>query len=69
MAPAHTPDAIIRKLQHEIAAILQIPKVHEVLDAQGATPVGSTPEELARVINEDTARWSKLIRDAHIELQ
>jgi tripartite-type tricarboxylate transporter receptor subunit TctC len=40
-----------------------------VLDAQGATPVGNTPEELARVINEDTARWSKLIRDAHIELQ
>jgi tripartite-type tricarboxylate transporter receptor subunit TctC len=69
MAPAHTPDVIIRKLQHEIAAILQIPKVREVLDAQGATPVGNTPEELARVINEDTARWSKLIRDAHIELQ
>jgi tripartite-type tricarboxylate transporter receptor subunit TctC len=69
MAPAHTPDAIIRKLQHEIAAILQIPQVREVLDAQGATPVGNTPEELAHVINDDTARWSKLIRDAHIELQ
>ncbi len=69
MAPAHTPDAIIRKLQHEIAAILQIPAVRDVLDAQGATPVGNTPEELARVLNEDTARWSKLIRDAHIELQ
>jgi tripartite-type tricarboxylate transporter receptor subunit TctC len=69
MAPAHTPDAIIRKLQHEIAAILQLPAVRDVLDAQGATPVGGTPEELAHVINEDTARWSKLIRDAHIELQ
>ena len=69
MAPAHTPDAIIRKLQHEIAAILQLPAVRDVLDAQGATPVGNTPEELAHVINEDTARWSKLIRDAHIELQ
>src|SRR6516164_5872150 len=69
MAPAHTPDTIIRKLQHEIAAILQLPAVRDVLDAQGATPVGNTPEELAHVINEDTARWSKLIRDAHIELQ
>jgi tripartite-type tricarboxylate transporter receptor subunit TctC len=69
MAPAHTPDPIIRKLQHEIAAILQLPAVRDVLDAQGATPVGGTPEELAHVINEDTARWSKLIRDAHIELQ
>ncbi|MBV9235345.1 MAG: tripartite tricarboxylate transporter substrate binding protein, partial [Xanthobacteraceae bacterium] len=69
MAPAHTPDAIVRKLQHETAAILQIPAVRDVLDAQGATPVGNTPEELAHVIDEDTARWSKLIRDAHIELQ
>jgi tripartite-type tricarboxylate transporter receptor subunit TctC len=69
MAPAHTPDAIIHKLQHEIAAILQTPEVHNVLEAQGATPVGSSPEELARVISDDSARWSKLIRDAHIELQ
>jgi tripartite-type tricarboxylate transporter receptor subunit TctC len=69
MAPAHTPDPIISKLQHEIAAILQIPSVRDVLDAQGATPVGGTPEELAHVITDDTARWSKLIRDAHIELQ
>jgi tripartite-type tricarboxylate transporter receptor subunit TctC len=69
MAPAHTPDAIIRKLQHEVAQILQQPEVRNVLEAQGATPVGNSPEELARIINDDTARWSKLIRDAHIELQ
>jgi tripartite-type tricarboxylate transporter receptor subunit TctC len=31
--------------------------------------VGNTPEELAQIIAEDTARWAKVIKEAGIELQ
>jgi tripartite-type tricarboxylate transporter receptor subunit TctC len=68
MAPAHTPEAIIRKLNAEVASILQLPSVRSALEAQGAKPVGNSPEQLAKIIADDTARWSKLIRDAHIEV-
>jgi tripartite-type tricarboxylate transporter receptor subunit TctC len=69
MAPAQTPEVVVRKLAGEVASIMQLPSVRTALEAQGATPVGSSPEQLARTIAEDTARWSKLIREAHIEAQ
>jgi len=69
MAPAGTPEAIIRKLQAEIARVVRLPEVAAALEAQGAKPVGGTPEELSAVIAQDTARWQKLIREANIQVQ
>jgi hypothetical protein len=37
--------------------------------AQGAKAVGSSSTELAATITADIARWGKVIRDAHIEVQ
>jgi tripartite-type tricarboxylate transporter receptor subunit TctC len=69
MAPAGTPEMVVAKLQQEIAALLRLPEVKAALEAQGAKPVGGTPQELAAVIAEDTARWGKVIRDANIQVQ
>jgi tripartite-type tricarboxylate transporter receptor subunit TctC len=69
MAPAHTADAIIEKLHDGVVRALNLPEVKAALAAQGATPVGSSPAELAAVIAADTARWAKVVRDAHIEVQ
>jgi tripartite-type tricarboxylate transporter receptor subunit TctC len=69
MAPAGTPDAIISKLNAGVARALNLPDVKTALAAQGATPIGNAPGDLAAVITADTARWAKVIRDAHIELQ
>jgi tripartite-type tricarboxylate transporter receptor subunit TctC len=48
---------------------LNLPDVETALAAQGATPVGNTPAELAAVIAADTARWAKVIKDANIQVQ
>ena len=69
MAPAQTPDAIVRKLNGEVTAIMRLPTVGVALEAQGAKPVGNSREALAKIIADDTARWSKLIREAQIEVQ
>jgi tripartite-type tricarboxylate transporter receptor subunit TctC len=69
MAPAGTRETVVAKLQQEIAALLRLPEVKAALEAQGAKPVGGTPQELAAVIAEDTARWGKVIRDANIQVQ
>jgi tripartite-type tricarboxylate transporter receptor subunit TctC len=69
MAPAHTPDPIIQKLYQGVARALSLPEVKAALEAQGANPLGSSPAELAATIAADTARWAKVIRDAHIEVR
>jgi tripartite-type tricarboxylate transporter receptor subunit TctC len=69
MAPAHTPDPIIQKLYQGVARALSLPEVKAALEGQGANPLGSSPAELAATIAADTARWAKVIRDAHIEVR
>ncbi|MET0867617.1 MAG: tripartite tricarboxylate transporter substrate binding protein [Pseudorhodoplanes sp.] len=69
MAPAKTPRPIIDKLSREIATIVQLPDVKKTFAALGAQPVGGTPEELQRTIDEDTVRWAKVIKEAGIPLQ
>jgi tripartite-type tricarboxylate transporter receptor subunit TctC len=69
MAPARTPDAVVRKLHAGVVRALNLPDVKVALAAQGATPVGNAPNELAATISADTARWAKVIKDANIEVQ
>jgi tripartite-type tricarboxylate transporter receptor subunit TctC len=69
MAPAQTPNAVIRKLNAGVVRVLNLPEVKTALASQGAKPVGNAPPELAAVIAADTARWAKVIKDAKIELR
>jgi tripartite-type tricarboxylate transporter receptor subunit TctC len=69
MAPAQTPDLVIRKLHAGVVHVLILPDVKAALAAQGATPVGNSPAELVAIIADESARWAKIITDAHIELQ
>jgi tripartite-type tricarboxylate transporter receptor subunit TctC len=68
MAPAGTPQAIVAKLHDGAVEAINAPEAKAGLEAQGATPVGNTPAELAAVIAADTARWAKVIRDANIKM-
>ena len=67
-APAKTPPEIVARMQKEIARAVQLPDVKPKLLEQGADPVGSTPEELDRVVKSELRRWAEVIRDAKIKL-
>jgi len=62
LAPAGTPKDIVNKLQQEIAKSLASPAIKEKLVAQGADPVGNTPEEFAVHIRDETAKWAKVVK-------
>lgn len=64
LAPAGTPPEIVHRIQHEVAKALGSPAVRERLQAQGAEPVGSTPEQFAAFIRAETAKWSKVVKDS-----
>ncbi len=59
---AGTPRPIIDRLSAAIALAIRAPEVSERLLATGLEPVGSTPEELARRMAEDTARWAPVVK-------
>ena len=64
LAPAATPKEIVSKLQQEISKSLASPAVKEKLIAQGAEPVGNTPEQFAAHIQAETKKWSKVVKDS-----
>jgi tripartite-type tricarboxylate transporter receptor subunit TctC len=62
--PAGAQPAIVERLNREIVAILHLRDVVERLSAQGAEPVGSTPEEFAAYIKSETVKWAKVVRES-----
>lgn len=62
LAPAGTPAPIIAKLNAALVASLKDPEVQERFKTAGLETTFSTPEELKRRIEADTAKWSGLIR-------
>jgi tripartite-type tricarboxylate transporter receptor subunit TctC len=63
-APANTPPARVKRMNEIIARILSEPDVANKLSAQGADPAPGTPDDLARYMKADDARWKKVIRSA-----
>src|SRR5437899_592298 len=66
LAPAATPKATVAKLSAEANLVLAMSEVREKMRVLGAEPAGDTPEEFARFIRGDQAKWSKLMKEAGI---
>ena len=62
LVPAGTPQNIIALLHDEAAKAIRMNDVRERLTADGAVPVGSTPEEFARFIQSETVKWAKVVK-------
>lgn len=62
-APPKTPAAIVNKLSAAIAEALKQPDVaKQLFDMGNIEAVGSTPEEMAQYMRQDSERWGKVIR-------
>ena len=66
-APAKIPKERLAKLSKEIARILRLPDVSEKLIAQGALPVGNTPEEFAAFIKNEMNVWGKVAQQVGLK--
>jgi tripartite-type tricarboxylate transporter receptor subunit TctC len=69
LAPAGTPKDIVDKLSTEIAKILVMPDIKEMLASMGVDPFISTPEHFAALIKADMAQYAKVIKIANIKLE
>ncbi|MBY0265172.1 MAG: tripartite tricarboxylate transporter substrate binding protein [Burkholderiales bacterium] len=66
LAPAKTPDAVIRLWNAEVAKLMTRADVKDKLMAAGNDARSTTPEEFAAVIQADMAKWGRLIRELGI---
>lgn len=69
LAPAGTPQGIIRKWEAETMRILRLPDVGERQTSQGVEPVGSTSEYFSTFIRTEIAKWGKVVKDAGIKIE
>ncbi len=69
IAPARTPDAVVKRLSEAAAGAVKTQPVLERFAADSALPVGSTPAEFAGFIRQEQARWSEVIRKAGIKVE
>lgn len=68
IAPAGTPQEIVNKLQKEIAIALKSKEGTKRMVEDGATLVGNTPEDFAKFIKAEQARWGAVITKAKITM-
>ncbi len=67
--PARTPEAIIKRLNREMARYLQSAEAREKFLKAGTETVGNSPAEFAAIIKSEMTRMGKVIKDAGIRIE
>jgi tripartite-type tricarboxylate transporter receptor subunit TctC len=68
IAPGHTPEAIVAKIQREVVEAIGTAAVREKLAAQLMEPVGSSPAEFRSRIDGEIGRWGPVIKAANVKV-
>ena len=68
LMPAATPSPVVHRLRDEVAKLLADTEVREKLSGFGVEPDGRSPEDFAKFIAEDIARWTTVAKAANIKL-
>jgi len=67
VAPAGTPGEIVKRLNHEIVEVLNMPRIKEALAVQGMETEPGPPEALATLIGSEIEKWRKVITQSGIK--
>ncbi|ODT21041.1 MAG: hypothetical protein ABS35_18465 [Kaistia sp. SCN 65-12] len=68
MAPAKTPKDIVDKLGAEVAKAVKDEALRKRLAEQAVIPVGATPAETAKFLNDEVEKWRKVITTAGVKI-
>ena len=69
VAPTGTHAAILARLHREIAAILDAPEMRRRFEAEGAEVARIGPAEFGGFIASETAKWTRVVKDAGIKAE
>ncbi len=68
LAPAGTPPEVIAKLNGAVNVALRSAEMKAALDRLAGDPLGGPPQELAKVIRSDIARWAPIVKALNLQL-
>jgi tripartite-type tricarboxylate transporter receptor subunit TctC len=68
VVPKGTPKEITAKLRDATIETITKGVVRERLEAEGAEPIGNTPEEFAAMMKAESARWADVVKQASIKI-
>lgn len=68
-APAGTPRDIIARLNAELNRVMVLPDVRETVSKLGMDATTMSSEDMRKFVNEDFARWGKVISSANIKIE
>ena len=68
IAPAATPQPIVRRMYEELSKALKDPALAQKFTDQGMEIIGGPPEELDRFVRAEISRWATVVRDAKIKV-
>jgi len=66
-APPKTPAAIVNKLNQEANAIIKEPDVKKHFADLNLLPAGGSPADMRKLVEEETKRWTEVIKKAGIQ--
>ena len=69
VAPAGTPTPVVERLHRELAAIVASSETRKRFETEGAEPRQMSPEEFGRFIAAETAKWSRVVKEASIRAE
>ncbi|MGE4371162.1 MAG: Bug family tripartite tricarboxylate transporter substrate binding protein [Burkholderiaceae bacterium] len=64
LAPAQTPDDVVKFLNEKITSILNSPKMQDALKSRGAQPLVYTPEQGRQFLDNEVAKWAKAVKQS-----
>lgn len=69
VAPAHTPDAIVQRLNRDIQRVLGQPEVAQRFKASGQRLLGGTAAQARELLASEITRWDNVITEAKVTLK
>src|SRR5215204_4061084 len=69
LAPARTPKPIIELLNKELRALVETEQVKQRIQTEGGDSMTSTPEEYAKDIDQEEAKWAALIKKLNLQVE
>jgi tripartite-type tricarboxylate transporter receptor subunit TctC len=69
VAPAKTPPAIVNRLNAEFTRVQHEADMRDRLSQEGAEPQTDSPEEFAKFLRAETAKWGKVAKDTGLRLE
>ena len=69
VGPANMPEPIVAKLNTELNKVLASPEFNQEMSSEAMTLMPMTPTQFMNYIKEDIARWAKVAKERHIEIE